>query len=114
MAMKAGCLQPAISPFRSRRRKSRLGPPTDSMSIISCGQVTLMRCFHLRSRQCSATAPFIEGEAPGLGAQVPTHQSIVRADRTLGLEVRPTVVARANEVIRSEERRVGKECRARW
>ncbi len=54
MAMKAGCLQPGISPFRSRRRKSRLGPLTDSMSIISCAQVTLMRCFHLRSRQCSA------------------------------------------------------------
>src|SRR5262245_23705420 len=63
MAMKAGCLQPGISPFRSRRRKSRLGPPTDSMSIISCGQVTLMHCFHLRSRQCSTTAPSIEGEA---------------------------------------------------
>src|SRR5262249_40583873 len=43
-----------ILPFRSRRRKSRLGPLTDSMSIISCGQTTLMRCFHLKSRLCSA------------------------------------------------------------
>ena len=53
--------------------------------------MTLMRCFHLRSRQCSATAPFIEGESgPDLRA---THQSIVRADPTLGLIHLTNVIA---------------------